>query len=112
MKKRTIGILATGVAVCALCIVTDASAIAGGGHGGGGGGGHGGGGGGHGGGGVAGGFSRRRWGLGLRRRGGPLRPWPTWVKGGVAVHRAPTAGLTRIQHLLVTLLIISVTTTQ
>jgi LTXXQ motif family protein len=51
MKKRTIGILATSVAVCALCIVTDASAIAGG-HGGGGGG-HGGGfggGGGHGGG--------------------------------------------------------------
>ena len=34
MKKRTIGILATSVAVCALCIVTDASAIAGGGHGG------------------------------------------------------------------------------
>src|SRR5215471_20534510 len=56
MKKRTIGILATSVAVCALCIVTDASAIAGGGHGGGGGGGHGGGGGGHGGGGFAGGF--------------------------------------------------------
>jgi LTXXQ motif family protein len=45
MKKRTIGILATSVAVGALCIVTDASAIAG--HGGGGGGGwHGGGGGG------------------------------------------------------------------
>src|SRR6516225_4907356 len=56
MTKRTIGILATSVAVCALCIVTDASAIAGGGHGGGGGGGHGGGGGGHGGGGFAGGF--------------------------------------------------------
>src|SRR6516165_5375501 len=50
MKKRTIGILATSAAVCALCIVTDASAIAGGGHGGGGGGG---GGGGHGGGGFA-----------------------------------------------------------
>jgi len=39
-------------------------------------------------------------------------PWPTWVMGGVAVHRAPTAGLTHIQQLLVTLLIISVTTTQ
>jgi ABC-type transporter MlaC component len=54
MKKKTIGILATSVAICALCVVTDASAIArggggGGGHGGGGGGGHGfGGGGGHG----------------------------------------------------------------
>src|SRR6516165_6134419 len=48
MTKRTVGILATSVAVCALCIVTDASAIAGGGKGGGGGGGggfHGGGGG-------------------------------------------------------------------
>jgi LTXXQ motif family protein len=57
MKKKTIGILATSVAVCALCIVTDASAIARG--GGGGGGGHGGGGGGggfHGGGGGGGGF--------------------------------------------------------
>jgi hypothetical protein len=31
MKKKTIGILATSVAVCALCIVTDVSAIAGGG---------------------------------------------------------------------------------
>src|SRR5215469_12245052 len=29
-------------------------------------------------------------------------PWPTWVMGGVAMHRALTAGLTRIQHLLVT----------
>jgi hypothetical protein len=49
-NKKTIGILATSVAVCALCIVTNASAIAG--HGGGGGGhGGGGGGGGHGGGG-------------------------------------------------------------
>jgi LTXXQ motif family protein len=64
MKKRTLGILATSVAVCAFCIVTDASAIAGGHGGGGGGGGHGGGfggGGGHaggfgGGGGHAGGF--------------------------------------------------------
>src|SRR5215469_10541172 len=55
MTKRTIAILATSVAVCALCIVTDASAIAGGGHGGGGGGGHGGGGGGWGGGGHGGG---------------------------------------------------------
>ena len=35
MKKKTIGILATSVAVCALCIVTDASAIAKGGGGGG-----------------------------------------------------------------------------
>jgi hypothetical protein len=55
MKKRTIGILATSVAVSALCVVTDVSAIAG--HGGGGGGGHGGGGGGggfHGGGGGGG----------------------------------------------------------
>jgi LTXXQ motif family protein len=52
MKKKTIGILATSVAVCALCVVTDASAIARGGGGGGGGGGfHGGGGGFHGGGG-------------------------------------------------------------
>src|SRR5262249_59969736 len=51
MKKRTIGILATSVAVSALCVITDASAIAGG--KGGGGGWHGGGGGGgwHGGGG-------------------------------------------------------------
>ena len=52
MTKRTIAILATSVAVCALCIITDASAIAGGGKGGGGGGGggfHGGGGGYHGG---------------------------------------------------------------
>src|SRR5215471_5132859 len=55
MTKRTIAILATSVAVCALCIVTDASAIAGGGDGGGGGGGHGGGGGGWGGGGHGGG---------------------------------------------------------
>jgi LTXXQ motif family protein len=56
MKKRMIGILATSVAVCALCIVTDASAIAG--HGGGaGGGGHGGGGGGGGHGGGGGGFA-------------------------------------------------------
>jgi LTXXQ motif family protein len=44
--KRTIGILATSVAVSALCIITDASAIAGQGGGGGGGGWHGGGGGG------------------------------------------------------------------
>ncbi len=43
MKKKTISILATSVAVCALCIVTDASAIARGGPGGGGGGGGGGG---------------------------------------------------------------------
>jgi LTXXQ motif family protein len=51
-NKKTIGVLATSVAVCALCIVTDASAIAGHGGGGGGGGhGGGGGGGGHGGGG-------------------------------------------------------------
>jgi hypothetical protein len=60
MKKKTIGILATSVAVCALCVVTDASAIAKGGGGGGGGGGfHGGGGGGggfHGGGGGFAGF--------------------------------------------------------
>ena len=41
-----------------------------------------------------------------------MAPWPTWVMGGVVMHRARTAGLTRIQHLLVTLLIISVTTTQ
>jgi LTXXQ motif family protein len=57
MKKRTIGILATSVAVSALCVVTDVSAIAGHGGGGGGGGGHGGGGGGggfHGGGGGGG----------------------------------------------------------
>jgi len=50
--KKTIATLATSVAVCALCIVTDAPAIArgggGGGHGGWGGGGHGGGGGFHG----------------------------------------------------------------
>src|SRR5262249_28505851 len=39
MKKRTIGILATSVAVSALCVITDASAIAGGKGGGGGGGG-------------------------------------------------------------------------
>src|SRR6516225_146748 len=58
MNKKTIGILATSVAVCALCIVTDASAIAKGGGGGGhGGGGHGGGGGWHGGGGGHGGFA-------------------------------------------------------
>ena len=38
--------------------------------------------------------------------------WHTWVMGGVAVHRAHTAGLTRIQHFPVTLLIISVTITQ
>jgi LTXXQ motif family protein len=59
--KKTIGILATTVAVCALCIVTDLPAIAaGGGHGGGfgGGGGHGGGfGGGGGHGGAFGGFA-------------------------------------------------------
>jgi hypothetical protein len=37
MKKKTIGILATSVAVCALCVMTDGSAFAGGGgHGGGG----------------------------------------------------------------------------
>jgi hypothetical protein len=64
MKKRTIGILATSVAVSALCVMTDVSAIAkggggGGGAGGGGGGGwHGGGGGGwHGGGGGYHGFA-------------------------------------------------------
>jgi hypothetical protein len=54
MTKRTIGILATSVAVTALCLVTDGSAFAfgkGGGGGGGGGGFHGGGGGFHGGGG-------------------------------------------------------------
>jgi hypothetical protein len=50
MKKKTIGILAASVAVCALCVMTDGSAFA---HGGGGGG-HGGGGGGHGGGGGGG----------------------------------------------------------
>jgi LTXXQ motif family protein len=50
MSKRTIGILATSVAVVGLCVVMDVSAFAGRG-GGGGGGGHGGGGGGHGGGG-------------------------------------------------------------
>jgi LTXXQ motif family protein len=65
MKKKTIGILATSVAVCALCIVTDASAIAGG-HGGGGGG-HGGGGGGHGGGG---GFAAHSIGGGIGHGGG------------------------------------------
>ena len=46
MKRRTIGILTTSVAVSALCVITDASAIAGHGGGGGGGGWHGGGGGG------------------------------------------------------------------
>ena len=62
MSKRTIGVLATSAALCALIVATDASAF-GGGHGGGGGGGgfHGGGGGGgfggfHGGGGGFGGF--------------------------------------------------------
>jgi len=39
-------------------------------------------------------------------------PWPTRVMGGVVMHRARTAGLTRIQHFPVTLLIISVTITQ
>jgi LTXXQ motif family protein len=48
MKKRTIGIVATSVAVSALCVITDASAIAGHGGGGGGGGWHGSGGGGSG----------------------------------------------------------------
>ena len=37
-------------------------------------------------------------------------PWP--IMGGVVMHRARTAGLTRIQHFPVTLLIISVTITQ
>src|SRR5215469_12245053 len=80
MTKRTIGILATSVAVCALCIVTDASAIAGGGHGGGGGGGRRGGGGGHGGGGCW-RISRRRWRLAWRRRWLPwcLGPHGSWV---------------------------------
>jgi len=38
--------------------------------------------------------------------------WPPWVMGGVVMHRARTAHLTRIQHFPVTLLIISVTITQ
>jgi hypothetical protein len=29
-------------------------------------------------------------------------PWPTWVMGGVVMHRARTAGLTGVRHLLVT----------
>ena len=84
MTKRTIGILATSVAVCALCIVTDASAIAGGGHGGGGGGGH---------------------GAVVTAVAGLLEHFTveavagmaagTWVMGGVAMHGALTAGLTR-----------------
>ena len=48
MKRKTIGILATSVAVSALCLVTDVSSMAKGGGGGGGGHPHGGGGGGHG----------------------------------------------------------------
>jgi hypothetical protein len=70
MRKKTIGILVTSVAVCALCIVTDASAIAGG-HGGGGGG-HGGGGGGWGGGGHGGGggFAAHSIGGGIGHGGG------------------------------------------
>lgn len=43
---------------------------------------------------------------------GTMVAWLTWVMGGVVMHRARTAGLTRIQHLPVTLLIISVTITQ
>jgi hypothetical protein len=39
--------------------------------------------------------------------------WPTWVMGGVVMHRACTAGLTRrIQHFPVTITQISVTITQ
>ena len=92
MKKRTIGILATSVAVSALCVITDASAIAGG--KGGGGGWHGGGGGGgwHGGGGGGGafhGFAARR-GLGTMGHG--------WSGHALSAQ----GGLTRIRHLLVT----------
>src|SRR6516164_8860679 len=68
MKKRTIGILATGVAVTALCVITDASAIAG--HSGGGGGG-----GGWHGGGVGGGAFH---GFAARRRLGPHGSWVEW----------------------------------
>jgi len=49
---------------------------------------------------------------GMAEAVGIMVAWPTWVMGGVAVHRAHTAGLTRIQHFPVTLLIISVTITQ
>jgi len=41
-------------------------------------------------------------------------PWPTWVMGGVVMHRARTAGLTgvRAAAVITTLPVISVTTTQ
>ena len=98
MKKKTIGILATSVAVGALCVMTDAPAIAGhggggGGHGGGGGGGfHGGGGGGgfHGGGG---GFAAFHGGgvAGMAEVAGftdllPMLGRPISVMGGVVMH--------------------------
>ena len=89
MRKKTIGILATSVAISALCVMTDVPAFAGkgGGRGGGGGGGGGfGGGGGHGFGG-GGGFA------GFRGGGGG------WHGGGGGVHAfAAHGGLAHIGH--------------
>ncbi len=87
MRKKTIGILATSVAISALCVMTDVPAFAGkgGGRGGGGGGGFGGGGG-HGFGG-GGGFA------GFRGGGGG------WHGGGGGVHAfAAHGGLAHIGH--------------
>src|SRR5262249_22967888 len=82
MKKKTIGILASSVAISALCVMTDVPAFAGRGGGGGGGGGFGGGGG-HGvggGGGVAGhGVGRSGWVSRVRRPWIGWRWWFSWV---------------------------------
>jgi hypothetical protein len=124
MKKRTIGILATSVAVSALCIVTDVSAVAGG---------------------MAVGVEVAGMvaaveeaagmavgveavaikAVGVRFTAGlpgimvgavagmavgSMVAWPTWVMGGVAMHRALTAGLTHAEAKVITTLpIISVT---
>src|SRR6516164_6614568 len=96
MKKRTIGILATSVAVSALCIVTDVSAVAGGhGGGGGGGGGHGGGSGGgwHGGGGGGGGYHGGGSGFAAFHGGGG-----GWHGGGGGYHGAAHGALAHMGH--------------
>lgn len=83
MQKRTIGVLATSVALCALLVASDASAFGRGGGGGGGGGGfHGGGGGGHIGGGFQGGGGFH--GLAVGRLG---------TTHGLAAHSAIAHGL-------------------
>jgi hypothetical protein len=102
MKKRTIGILATSVAVSALCVVTDVSAIAGPGGGGGGGGFHGGGGGGggfHGGGGGFAGFHGGGGGGGWHGGGAGFHGFSGIHGGGGGFHGfAARGGMTHMGH--------------